>query len=281
MTTVAFQGELGAYSEEAVLRLFGPGVEPVPHRDFQSVGEAVIAREAEWGLLPIENSIAGSVTGSYDVLASTELVVAGEVITPIHHCLLGVPGASLNEICRVLSHSVALAQCTHFLRARPALEVIAVYDTAGAAKEVAAAGDPTCAAIASRRAAVRYGLTVLADGVGDRSDNQTRFLAVMSAGEGVSSLGALAIRRSDATKVALLVEMPNTPGALMDVLQPFADRQINLSKLEARPGAEPWTYRFFIEVEASISSEATRAALAEVRERSGALRVLGGFPRWT
>lgn len=280
MTAVAFQGEPGAYSEEAVLRFFGSGASPVPCRDFRAVGDAVAAGDVEWGLLPIENTIAGSVVGSYDVLASTDLLVVGEVVAPIHHCLLGLPGARLEGITRVLSHPVALAQCTRFLRGRPAMEPVAVYDTAGAAKEVAAAGDPGRAAIAGRRAAVLYELVVLAADIEDRPDNQTRFLVVRSAEGAASPSDAGIIRRGGRPKLLLLVETRNEPGALVGVLRPFADRRINLSNLEARPGGEPWSYRFFIEVEAARDDELTRAALAEVRERAESIRVLGGFPRW-
>lgn len=277
---VAFQGEPGAYSEEAVLRFFGPRARPVPCRDFGAVGEAVAAGDVTWGLLPIENTIAGSVVGSYDVLASTDLAVVGEVIASIHHCLLGLPGARLDAVTRVLSHPVALAQCTRFLRGQPIMEPVAVYDTAGAAREVAAAGDPGRAAIASRRAAALYGLAVLAADVEDRPDNQTRFLVVRSADGAASPFDVGAVRRGTAAKLLLLVETRNAPGALVEVLRPFADRRINLANLEVRPGAQPWSYRFFIEVEASADAEPTREALAEVRERAELVRVLGGFPRW-
>lgn len=239
------------------------------------------AGEVTWGLLPIENTIAGSVVGSYDVLASTEFAVVGEVVAPIHHCLLGLPGARLDGVTRVFSHPVALAQCTRFLRGRPIMDPVAVYDTAGAAREVAAAGDPGRAAIASRRAAALYGLAVLAADIEDRPDNQTRFLVVRSADGVASPFDVGAVRRGTAAKLLLLVETRNAPGALVEVLRPFADRRINLANLEARPGGEPWSYRFFIEVEASADAEPTREALAEVRDRAELVRVLGGFPRWS
>lgn len=280
-TTVGFQGEPGAYSEEAVMRFFGAAAVPVPYRDFRRVGDAVAAGEVDYGLLPVENTIAGSVAGSYDVLAALDLVVVGEVVAPIRHCLLGLPGADLETVTRILSHPVALAQCTRFLEARPGVEAIAVYDTAGAAKQVAYGGDPACAAIASRRAADRYGLAVLAAGVEDRRDNQTRFFVVAPARDRWKAAAGRVARGAGGMKVALLVETPNEPGALVGVLQPFAERRLNLAKLEARPAPEPWTYRFFIEVEARRDSDAVECALIEVRERADSVRVLGGFPQWT
>lgn len=283
MTTVAFQGELGAYSEEAVFRFFGEDAAPVPRRDFQEVGDAVACGDVEWGLLPIENTIAGSVVGSYDVLATANVRVVGEVVIPIHHCLLGMPGATLDGLRRIESHPVALAQCARFLQALSGVEALAVYDTAGAAREIARQGDLTRAAIASRRAAGRYGLSVLAAGVEDRPDNQTRFLVITRAEEGggrPSNSGARAERSGEPMKMALLVETGNTPGALVGVLRPFAERGINLSKLESRPTGEPWTYRFFIEIETGAKAEADEA-LVEVRERATRCKFLGSYSRWS
>jgi len=273
---VAFQGELGAFSEEAVHLLFGDGVEALPRREFRDVGAAVARGEAEYGLLPIENTLAGSVVASYDVLAGEALEVVGEVIAPIHHCLLGVPGARLEGVRRVLSHPIALAQCTRFFLEHPGIEAVAAYDTAGAAKEVAEKDDPATAAIAARAAAWRYGLEILAADIEDRPDNQTRFLVVARPGARPPHPPDPGAPR----KTALLLETENQPGALVQVLLPFASRGINLSKLESRPGPRPWTYRFFVELEADAASPEAREALAEVRRRSTALRILGSFPRW-
>jgi prephenate dehydratase len=275
---VAFQGELGAFSEEAARRFFSEPIEPVPCREFREVGAAVAGGSVDYGLLPIENSLAGSVVASYDVLAAEPLEVVGEVIVPIRHCLLGLPGAEIGRITRVLSHPVALAQCSRFLTEHPAIEAVAVYDTAGAARDVARAGDPTVAAIAGRSAAERYGLEILASNIEDRPDNQTRFLVVARAG---SAPPPDAVRAGNQKKTALLVEADNTPGSLVQVLLPFANRGINLSKLESRPAAEPWTYRFFMELEADVAAPDTQEALAEVRRRASSLRILGSFVRWT
>lgn len=275
---VAFQGELGAFSEEAVRRFFGKDAEPVPNREFREVGRAVVEGTVDYGLLPIENTLAGSVVASYDVLAAEPLSVVGEVIVPIHHCLMGRPGSQLSDIKRVLSHPVALAQCTRFLVAHPEIEAVAFYDTAGAAREVALRGDIHEAAIAGHAAAERYGLTILAENIEDRADNQTRFLAVAAAGRSLPS--SLLSRPGRLRKTALLVETDNQPGALVQVLLPFANRAINLAKLESRPGPEPWTYRFFVELEADVDALLTREALEEVERRATSLRVLGSYARW-
>lgn len=276
MPTVAFQGELGAFSEEAVHRFFGEGVTPVPRRGFAEVGQAVASREVDFGLLPIENSLAGSVVGSYDVLSGGDLEVVGEVVTPIHHCLLGIPGARLDEVAQVLSHPVALAQCQRFLQSHPSMEAVVFYDTAGAAREVAKGERREQAAIAGRGAAARYGLELLAEDIEDRHDNQTRFLVVSRPGE-----HAVDARRGGSMKTALLVETKNSPGALVRVLVPFSERDINLSKIESRPGTEPWSYRFFIEVEADAGSAGTSAAIEEAQPHAARLQVLGSYPKAT
>ncbi|MEX2571166.1 MAG: prephenate dehydratase domain-containing protein [Gemmatimonadota bacterium] len=277
---VAFQGELGAFSEEAVHRFFGERVTPIPRREFTEVGRSVADGEVDFGLLPIENSLAGSVVGSYDVLAAGDLTIVGEVITPIHHCVLGPRGATVDGLKRVLSHPVALMQCTRFLRSLKNVEAIAVYDTAGAAKEVADQGDVTQAAIAAQRAAERYDLDVLAENVEDRPDNQTRFLVVVGSSAPITP-PELPDRREAPWKSAALVETSNTPGALLEVLSPFSERGINLSKLESRPAGEPWTYRFFLEMDADAASPEAAAALDQVRQRAIRLHVLGTYPRWT
>jgi len=279
MIRVAFQGELGAFSEEAVRVFFGREAEPVACREFADVAAAVLRGEADFGLLPVENTLAGSVVAAYDVLATQPLEIVGEVVTPIHHCVLGLPGATLDGLARVRSHPVALAQCTRFLASRPGLQAIAAYDTAGAARDVANGGDPSLGAIAGRGAAERYGLEILAADVEDRPDNQTRFLAIVP--RGAARDGSLPPRPGAPMKAALLAETANTPGALVGILAPFAARGINLSKLESRPTGEPWRYRFLIEIDADARGEDAAAALEEARRHASRLDVLGTFPRWT
>jgi prephenate dehydratase len=270
MIRVAFQGELGAYSEEAVYRLFGAAAAPIPCRDFAAVGRAVAHGETDAAVLPVENTLAGAVVGSLDVLGdeSLGLRVAGEAVIPIDHCVLGIPGARLEDVARIRSHPVALAQCTR-LFAHPGLEAVASYDTAGAAREVRDLGDRSVAAIASAGAAARYGLSVLARGVADRADNQTRFLAVQPASAGASA--------GSTGKTLLLAQVANEPGALARLLGTFAERAINISRLDARPGTEPWTHRFFLEVELDAASPLGAEVVDAAAASALHLRCLGSY----
>ena len=269
---IAFQGELGAFSEEAI-RNVDPLATPLPCREFIDVAQAVESGNADAGMLPIENTLAGSVVGSYDALtACASLHVIAETVVEIHHCLLGVRGAAVEKLASVESHPVALAQCTRWLRAHPAILVRAAYDTAGAARDVASRGEVRAAAIASHGAAARYDLDVLATNIEDRSDNQTRFLMVARAPR--------ALAPGTAARTALLVTTPNVPGALLRVLQPLAAHAINMSKLESRPAEEPWHYRFFLELDHPAGDPSLAAALGQLREATESLRVLGTYARW-
>ena len=272
---VAFQGERGAYSEEAVRACFGAAAEPLPYRENADVGRAVLAGEVDCGVLPIENSLAGSVVPTYDVLASEDLVVIGEIVLPIHHCLLVVSGAELGSIKRVLSHPVALAQCKEFFDAHPEIAQVPWYDTAGAARAVAEAGDPADAALASRVAGEDYGLSILQANLEDRADNQTRFFVLLRRGAQAPPLP-----EGGSARTALLIDSADHAGALVGLLHPFANRGINLSKLESRPGETPWSYRFFIEVDASTDDPEMRDALQAASRHAQRMHVLGSFRRW-
>jgi len=268
VTRVAFQGELGAYSEEAVVRLFGEQAIPVPCRENRDVARAIVDGTAEFGVLPLENSLAGTVAASYDAIVGERGVHAiAECTMPIHHCLLAVPGASVETLRVVESHPVALAQCRGFLDRHPQIDARAAYDTAGAARDVAAAGDRTRAAIAGRAAARRYGLEILASDIEDRHDNRTRFV-------GIGREPARLVPGSPARSL-LLVTTDNVPGALMHVLRPLAERGLNLTKLESRPTGEAWRYRFVVEFEHLAGSASAADAIAEVRAHALACETLG------
>ena len=275
MTTparIAFQGELGAFSEEAIRNL-DPHALAIPCREFIDVAQAVESGEADAGMLPIENTLAGSVVGSYDALTTCEsLHVTAETVVEIHHCVLAPRGASLAALTTIESHPVALAQCTRWLRAHPAVTARAAYDTAGAARDVAQRRDPRSAAIAGRAAAARYDLEILAANIEDRSDNQTRFLMVARA--------PCAPDRGVAARTALLITTPNVPGALLRVLGPLAANGINMSKLESRPTEEPWHYRFFLELDHPAADPSLATALDQLRGATESLRVLGTYSRW-
>jgi len=282
-STVAFQGEPGAFSDEAARHLLGEEVSTLPKGSFEEVRAAVVAGEADLGLLPVENSVAGTVVGAYDALARGGVRVVDEVVRPIRHFLMAPPGAAEEGLWRILSHPVALAQCTRYLRSRPEVEAVAVQDTAGAARSVAEGGDTTVGAIAPRAAAAEYGLAILAGDLQDRPDNQTRFYLISSGGETLEQdFIEDRPRRSageNGWKTAVLFRTLNRPGALVRVLEPFADRGVNLSKLESRPGGDPWTYRFFLELEVDARRDPGRSALREARDAARELHVLGVFPR--
>jgi prephenate dehydratase len=271
---VAFQGELGAFSEEAVAIYFRDCARPIPRRQFTDVADAVVKQEAEFGLLPIENTTVGAVTAAYDALGNADLNVVGEVICPVRHCVLGLPGAQLRDLRKVLSHPVALAQCSVFFARHTAIEPVATYDTAGAAKQVALQRDRAVGAVAGQRAADRYELVVLAHDIQDRSDNQTRFLIVARPG------AVVPVNASGEAKTALLLETQNTPGSLVAALLPFALRGVNLASLQSRPGKDPWTYRFFLEMEGAAQDASVAQAIEEVSRSAVTLRVLGSFPKW-
>lgn len=287
--SVAFQGAPGAFSEEALLSYFSGEAVSLPCREFQAVVNAVEAAEAAFGVLPVENTLAGSVVAAYDALADGRVRIVGEIILPIRHCLLGLPGSGVDGIRRILSHPVALAQCTRFLSSREGAESVAVYDTAGAAEEVARDGDPRVAAVAARGAAQRYGLEILATDIQDRDDNQTRFYVIVRGRESdrdpevdtpsVPSPPApgAEVSGNGPWKSVVLLEVEDRPGALMDILEPLARAGINLTKLQSRPGEVPWRYRFILELAALAQVEPAAGALRQVRRHTTTFRVLGSF----
>lgn len=265
----SFQGALGAFSEEAV-RILAPGSTPVPRATFEAVVRAVEGGVDPLGVVAVENTLAGAVAEAYDALEAGDVSVIGEVAIPIRHCLLAVKGAAIERLREVRSHPVALSQCKGFFARHPTIRSQAVYDTAGAAEEVAAAGDLTVAAIASRRAGERYGLEVLQADLQDRDDNQTRFYLI-ARHRGSAQSGPF--------KTACVAELENRPGALHQLLGVFAARGLDLSHVASRPATSPWTYRFILEFGHDTAAEGA-AAIAEAKAISASLRVLGMFPAW-
>lgn len=273
-THVAYQGAPASFSDEAILRSL-PNAEGVGKRSFAEVGRAVLGGLVECGLLPLENSLHGTVGAAYDVLASGEFEIGAEVVMPIRQCILGIPGARVDDIRTVHSHPVALSQCTGFLERYPQITPVEASDTAGAARDIATAGDRQAAAIASTMAAKRYGLAVLAGGVQNRKDNQTRFALILPRGAARPEVTG----SGPARRMTLLVDVPHEPGALAGVLVPLSEAGLNLTKIEGRPGPEPWTYRFLIEIE-DVGPEVhgESAWLPRLRSR-GRVTSLGVFPR--
>jgi len=271
---VTYQGTEGSYSHLAAQRRYagrGGGVLLAGHETFRAAADAVVAGQADLALLPIENTTAGSINETYDLLTEEGLVITGEVVEGIEHCLLALPGADLGDLRRVLSHPQALRQCEAFLRAHPALEAVAEYDTAGAARRVRDANDPSQAAIASLSAAATYGLEVLARGIQSEAGNATRFVEVART--------PLPLAPGARAKTSLLLVLSDRPGALGDVLGEFSRRGLNLTKLESRPIPDsPFRYRFYLDVEGHASSEAFRGALQALEPLVASVRLLGTYP---
>jgi prephenate dehydratase len=267
---VAYQGESGAFSEAAVFEHFGPDVEAVPCLSFDDVFAAVEAGSVDSALVPIENSLAGTIHRNYDLLLQHTASVVGEHYLHVHHCLIGHPGVEITDIQKVISHPQALAQCEGYLRSLPGVKVEPVYDTAGSVKIVRDQGDRSVAAIASRRAASLYGMAVLDQNIEDLPNNITRFLAI--ARQPVYPTG-------DA-KTTLVFSARNQPGSLFKALSVFALRDIDLTKIESRPlVGKTWEYLFYIDFAGSGVEQNVSRALSHLSEYAIMLRVFGSYPR--
>jgi len=267
---IAYQGEPGAFSEAAARRV-DPDAPLIPCRSFDEVFDTVQSGAASYGVLPIENSIGGSIHRNYDLLLERSLPIVGEVELPVVHHLLALPGATLDGLRRVYSHPQGLAQCERFLRTLTNVEIIATYDTAGSAKMVADAGLKDAAAIASARAGEVFGLVSLAPSVQDFDDNITRFLIV-----GRTPIGDVV-----PDKTSIVFSLPNEPGSLFKALSVFALRGIDLTKLESRPiPGRPWEYLFYVDLGIARDEVACARALAHLGEFAPMLRTLGTYPSW-
>ena len=266
---VAFQGERGAFSEEAAVKLLGGEVRLVPLPTFEAAFGAIAKGTADYILAPIENSLAGPVHRSFDLLVESPLTIVGEVIIRVEHNLIGPPGGRLEEVAIVESHPVALAQCEEFFSARPFLKRIATGDTAGSVREIVQAGDRTRAAIASKRAAEIYGGQILREHLEDDPENYTRFLLLAPATEALPE---------KADKLSLVFRLAHLPGALYHALEPFARRNINLMKIESRPvRGLPWQYRFYLDLQATTRDPEVAGALAELEKLAVDVRILGSY----
>ncbi len=265
---VAYQGEPGAFSEEAVRAVF-PEAEPLPCHTVRLVFSRVTSGEADFGVVPLENSQAGSVNETYDLLLHSSLVrIVGEVVVRVDHALLAPPGARLEDIRKVYSHWQALAQSEDFLSTLR-VEMVPVHDTAGAARMVAEAGRTDEGAVASVEAGTKLGLAVLAERIQTYPDNFTKFGVIGARDAGLGT----------PDKTSLVMAVHDRPGSLLASLQPFAERGINLTKLESRPrrGA-PFEYVFYIDLERAAEDPDVEAALEEVRAHTSLLKVLGSYP---
>lgn len=266
---VAFQGEPGAFSEAAAVQLLGESIKTVPRATFDATFRAIAEGAADALLVPVENTLAGSVVRVYDLLLESPLEICGETILPIEHHLMGCPGTTVVEIRAVASHPMALAQCERFFEANPGLKRVPAEDTAGSVREMMAKGDKGCAAIAGWRAAGQYGAIILRESIQDAAENFTRFVLLLPPEE------ARRYRAKDAKKMSLAMRLAHKPGALLASLEPFSRHGVNLLKIESRPiHGKPFEYQFYVDVEAE-KHEQLESALKEVRSATSDLRVLG------
>ena len=284
---VAFQGERGANSEDAVVRYFGD-VEVLPCPTLRDVFQAVEQKRADYALVPAENSHAGTIVDTYDLLLTSNLEVFGETDLPVRHSLQALPGQKLSDIRQVFSHPQALAQCSHFL-SNLGVETIAVYDTAGSAKMVAEKSLRHAAAIASVRAASIYGLEVLQENIQNTDDNVTKFYAIRPVQgddgwlrkpeESGPSEGPEHLQTSAGEpRTVLVLGTEHRPAALYWCLGALAYRNINLVKLESRPSRrKQWEYVFYLVLAAHVEEENCQKALEDLKTKTTLLRVLGSY----
>lgn len=268
MTRVAFQGIEGAYHEEALLKVF-PQATPVGFPTFHQVFSAVLGKEVDFGVAAVENTTAGSINQTYDLLLETDLHVIGEIVLKVDHCLLAPKGTRLEDVRRVKSQPPALAQCDGFI-AKHKLETVPVFDTAGAARELAEHPEEGLAAIASRRAGERYGLEILAEAIQDSQSNYTRFFVLATDDQP---------RVEGAYKTSIVFATRDRPGDLVHSLQAFAENGVNMTKLESRPRKDmPFQYIFYVDFQGHAEDQDPSKALVGLLRRAAFVKVLGSYP---
>jgi chorismate mutase / prephenate dehydratase len=266
---VAFQGERGAYSESAVFQFFGAKTEVKPCQDFKDVFDSVCTKETQHGVVPVENSLEGSVNQNYDLFLRYDLKVCGEVVVKVEHCLIANPGTALEDIKTVYSHPQALAQCRSFLEDF-GRELIPTYDTAGSVKMIEEKGLTKAAAIASERAANIYGMQILAKDIADNPENYTRFFVLST--EDSAPTGK--------DKTSIIFSAKHEPGSLYHALGEFAKRNINLAKIESRPTKKTaWEYNFYLDFEGHRTELKSAEALKALEKYAIFVKVLGSYPK--
>lgn len=273
---IGYQGEKGAYSEIAIEAMFpGQTVDKYAYRTSYTVVDALKSGQIDFGLLPIENSIMGSITHTYDLLLENKLYISREVIIPIHHSLLAAPGVKLEEIKTIYSHPAAIAQCEVFLRKFESADILPTYDTAGSARMIADKKMQNCAAIASASSALIYNLDVIDEGIEDYPHNQTRFVLV-SADEVKAHP-----ERFIPCKVTAAFDTLDQPGMLHQCLGIFEKYEVNLTQLASRPSkSEPWKYHFFVDLEGRASDDHVKTAFEEIKHLTGFITIFGSYPKF-
>ena len=267
--SVAFQGEIGAYSEEAAYQFFGTSILLKPCESLENVFKAVEKDEVQFGVVPVENSLEGSISQSYDLLLDSSLKVCGEIELRVVHCLIGLPESRLDLIKKVYSHPQALGQCKTFLR-HLGCELIPTYDTAGSVKLIKEKGSPDSGAIASARAAEIYGMKILVREIEDNPNNFTRFFILAKHDS----------PRTGNDKTSIVFSVKHKPGALYQALKELATRKINLTKIESRPTRrKAWEYNFYLDFEGHREDAICREALENLENTSLFVKVLGSYPK--
>jgi len=265
---VAFQGEHGAYSEEAIHQYFGSGVVAFPCESFADIFRTIQRGDAAHGMLPVENSLAGTVAQAYELLIEYDFRVQAEFILPIRHHLLAPAGTTDQDVRFVKSHPQALAQCTEHLHRR-GWEPVVAYDTAGAARELSLHPEPNTAVVASAIAADLYGLQILESGMEDEPDNFTRFFVI----------GVEDAPRKDPSKTSLVFTLRHQPSALYECLGAFARHKNNLTKFESRPiRHRSWQYWFYLDFEGHWQDNNAKAALLDLLRQASMVKMLGSYP---
>ena len=266
--SVTFQGEPGAYSEMATLKYF-PNARVLPKRSFQDVFNSIETGEANYAVVPIENSIEGSINETYDLLLETKSNVSGEIYQRVKHCLIVNKGITFDEIVVVYSHPQAIAQCRKYLQLKR-LDSVPTYDTAGAVKMIKEKIMMSAAAIASRRAAEIYDMDVLEEGIEDRKNNFTRFLV----------LSKIKTESTGHDRTSIIFSVKHLPGALFSILKEFASRKINLTRIESRPTKKtPWEYNFYVDFEGHCEDEIVKKALSSIKNKTAFFKVLGSYKK--
>jgi chorismate mutase/prephenate dehydratase len=269
MIKIAFQGERGAFSEDAAAKLFGGNIDCLPCARLKEVFELVSQDNVNFGVVPVENSQAGSINETYDLLLAYPLNIFAEVILKVSHCLMALPEEKLADITTIYSHPQAIAQCAEFL-SKLKVEIMSSYDTAGSAKMIKEKRLKNCAAIASKRAADIYGLEILAPEIETSTNNYTKFVAI-------SKQKAKPAGRN---KTSLVFAAEHKPGSLYRILGIFATRNINLTKLESRPSrAKPWEYVFYADFEGHLDGEVYKEAVRELQREAAFVKILGSYPQ--
>jgi len=266
MKRVSFQGERGAYSEAASVSFFGNEIEAIPCFTFADVLKNTENGNSDYSILPIENSLEGSVGESNDLLLSTELNVIGEIYHRIHHCLIGT--GSIGDIDTVYSHPQALGQCRKFIQEN-SLKTIPSYDTAGSVKIIKNLNKNNVACIASKNAAEIFGVPIIKEGVEDNANNYTRFLVFSKENND----------KTDNSKTSIIFSVKHEAGALYQIINEFYQHKINLTKIESRPNKNtPWEYNFYVDFEGQQDDPSIKDVLEKLRNHSTFLKILGSYP---